>query len=189
MIIRHSLSRRELLPGNIQGGRRYTCRLVERHLHRPGDPQPPAISAGDGHSLRLARIRRPRAQPGRHMEPNGLRRRQQAGGADRRSLPDVRETLWPDEGSREHEERARRASRGSGEGGHVAAVGGSADPGRAHGARPHFRKGTLRPPGRGVARGAGARTGHCRAERPHAEDQPDADRAGGLVAGRHFSRV
>ena len=53
---------------------------------------------GDAHALRLAGVRRHGARPGRHLDAHGLRRRQQADRADRRSLPDVRQALRPAQG-------------------------------------------------------------------------------------------
>ena len=59
----------------------------------------------------------------------------------------------------------------------------SSDPGGTRRARPRVRKGDGESPCGGGARRAGARARHRRAERPDAEDQPDADRTGGGVAG------
>ncbi len=98
----------ELFPGNVQGGSDTPAGWAKGHLDRSGNQEPPADQAGHAHPLRLARIRRHGARPRRHLDAHGLRRRQQADRADRRSLPDVQQALWPDERSGEPDEHPRR---------------------------------------------------------------------------------
>ena len=89
----------ELYPGNIQGGstRRPAGPAGGRSTRRSAPsckPTPPRAPAS------VARIRRDGPRAGRHLEPDDLRRAEQAGHADRRSVPDVRQALRPDERSR-----------------------------------------------------------------------------------------
>jgi hypothetical protein len=64
-------------------------RVVERHLHRPGNQEAPPGGRGHPHPFRLAGDRRDGARPGRHLDPHGLFWSQQADLADRRPLSDV----------------------------------------------------------------------------------------------------
>ena len=100
-------------PGRLRhAGRlgRAACRSTRRSRTTcrptPGDPDP----------VRLAGVRRDGPRPGRHLDPHGLRRPEQADRADRRSVPDVRQALRPDEGPREPQERPRRPAGGPQEG-------------------------------------------------------------------------
>ena len=98
----------ELFPGNIQGGSDTPAgwangisidQEIKNHLQ---------ATAGHAHAVRLAGVRRDGARPGRHLDPHGLRRAEQADRADRRPLPDVRQALRPDEGPGEPQEHPRR---------------------------------------------------------------------------------
>ena len=85
----------ELFPGNIQGGSRHARPAgpaASRSIRRSRTSCRPTR---DPHALRLARVRRDGPRPGRHLDPHGLRRPEQADRADRRPVPDVRQALRP----------------------------------------------------------------------------------------------
>ena len=89
----------ELFPGNIQGGSDTPGRLgqaASRSTRRSRTTcrSDPATRTRFG-SLEFGVHG---ARPGRHLDPHGLRRAEQADRADRRPVPDVRQALRPDEG-------------------------------------------------------------------------------------------
>jgi hypothetical protein len=90
----------ELFPGNVQGGSDTPAgwakgisidQEVKNFLQK--DP-------ANADSLRLTRIRRDGSGTCRHMDPHVLRRREQALGPDRQSVPDVRQTVRSSQRSR-----------------------------------------------------------------------------------------
>ncbi len=96
----------ELFPGNVQGG---GTRLLVGPVEYRSIRRSRGLCRRDRQrdAIWLSGVWRSSARSRRHLDAHGLCRPQQAAGANRQSLSDAQQTLWPGERSRKPEEHPR----------------------------------------------------------------------------------